>query len=266
MSMDSNPDGDFRIVHDGAIATITLDRPAKRNALTPASLRQLERLAEELRDEPAIRAVIIRAEGEHFSVGADLSSVGGLPQPTVQLRRTAEQGARLMRAIREIHQPTICVIQGIATGGATCIATACDFRIATTTTRMGYGEVKLGINLMWNALPLAVELVGPARAKRLVMTGDLIDAETLAAWGFVDELVAPDERDAAALALGQRYAALPPIAVQMIKRSVNALSGALSASIMHADADQWLLGTRTDDFVEAMSAFSEKRPGEFSGQ
>lgn len=266
MSIDPNPDGDFRIERDGVIATITLDRPAKRNALTPASLGQLEKLAEGFRDEPDIRAVIIRAEGDNFSVGADLSSVGGTPQPTVQLRRSAEQGARLMRAIREIHQPTICVVQGIATGAATCIATACDFRIASTTTRMGYGEVKLGINLMWNALPLAVELVGPARAKRLVMTGDLIDAQTLAAWGFVDAVVEPGERDTAALALAQRYAALPPIAVQMIKRSVNALSGALSASIMHADADQWLLGTRTADFAEAITAFQQKRPGNFSGQ
>lgn len=261
---DTNPNGDFTVSREGAIATITLDRPAKRNALTPATLTQLERLAEGFRDEP-VRAVIIRAQGDHFSVGADLSSVGGAAQPTVQLRRSAEQGARLMRALREIHQPTICVVQGIATGAATCIASACDFRIATTTARMGYGEVKLGINLMWNALPLAVELVGPSRAKQLVMSGDLIDAETLYRWGFVDELVAPEARDAAALAMAQRYAALPPVAVQMIKRSVNALSGALSASIMHADADQWLLGSRTADFSEALTAFREKRPGEFTG-
>lgn len=266
MSIDANPEGDFRLSRDGMIATITLDRPAKRNALTLASLRQLERLAEGFREETDIRAVILRAEGDCFSVGADLSVFSGPPEPIVQLRRTAEQGARLMRAIREIHQPTICVVQGIATGGATCIATACDFRIATPSTRMGYGEVKLGINLMWNALPLAVELVGPARAKRLVMTGDLIDAGTLHAWGFVDEVVALGAQDAAALALAERYSALPPIAVQMIKRSVNALSGALSASIMHADADQWLLGARTTDSSEAMAAFREKRPGQFSGQ
>ena len=257
--------GDFRIAVEGPIATVTLDRVERRNALTPQSLRQLEHIAEGFRDMADIRAVIIRAEGDHFSVGADLSSVGGSPQPTVQLRRTAEQGARLMRALREIHQPTICVVQGIATGAATCIASACDFRIAAVGARLGYGEVKLGINLMWNALPLAVELVGPARAKRLVMSGDLIGAETLHGWGFVDELVATERPDVAALEMAQRYAALPPIAVQMIKRSVNALSGALNASIMHADADQWLLGTRTEDFTEALTAFREKRTGEFTG-
>lgn len=258
--------GHFRLDTGGAIATITLDRSEKRNALTPASLRQLEEMAESLGDMPEVRAVIVRAEGGDFSVGADISGMGGTPEPTVQLRRTATQGARLMRALGEIHQPVICAVQGIATGGATCIATACDFRIAADDARMGYGEVKLGINLMWNALPLAVRLVGPSRAKQLVMSGDLFPAATLERWGFVDEIVPRAELEASARAMAERYAALPPIAVQMIKRSVNALSGAMDAAIMHADADQWLLGTRTEDFVEAITAFREKRSGSFSGR
>lgn len=258
--------GNFRLEFDGAVATITLDRPEKRNALTPASLAQLEELADSLRFMPAIRAVIVRAEGPDFSVGADISGMGAKPEPTVQLRRTAMQGARLMRALSEIHQPVICAVQGISTGGATCIATACDFRVAATDARMGYGEVKLGINLMWNALPVAVHLVGPARAKRLIMSGDLIAAETLESWGFVDAVVARDELDKAARAMADRYAALPPIAVQMIKRSVNAVASALDAAVMHADTDQWLLGTRTADFAEAIGAFREKRSGTFSGE
>lgn len=258
-------DAHFEIAREGAIATINLNRPEKRNALTPASLRQLEHFATELRDAAEVRAVILRSEGKDFSVGADLGSVGGAPEPTVQLRRTAEQGARLMRALREIPQPTICAIQGIATGGATCIATACDFRIAAEGARIGYGEVKLGINLMWNAVPLAVQLVGPAKAKALIMSGDLFDAQTLERWGLLDRIVPATELDAAARAEAERYAALPPIAVQMIKRSVNAVAGALSEAIMHADADQWLLATRTDDFREALTAFREKRPGSFTG-
>ena len=266
MSTQTGPEGDFHLAIDGAIATITLDRPAKRNALTPASLQQLEQMAVQMRDEPAVRAVIIRSEGKDFSVGADLSSVGGPPLPTVQLRRTSEQGARLMRALREVHQPTICVVQGIATGAAACIASACDFRIGTTSARIGYGEVKLGINLMWNALPLAIQAVGLARAKHMVMTGALIDAATMDKWGFFHELVETGGQDAAALELARHYAALPPIAVQMIKRSANAYAGALDAAVMHADADQWLLATRTDDFKEAVGAFFDKRPASFTGQ
>lgn len=258
-------DGHFSLKKEGAIAVLTLNRPDKRNALTSATLLQLQHIAESMSEEGDIRAVIIRAEGKDFSVGADIGGMGDRPPQTVVIRRAAEQGARLMRAIREIHQPTICAIQGIATGGAACISTACDFRIAAQGARIGYGEVKLGINLMWNALPLAIELVGNARAKRLVMRGDLLDAQTLLDWGFIDELVAPDDLDEAARTMASHYAMLPPIAVQMIKRSANAYSGALSQAIMHADADQWLLSSRTADFKEGITSFFEKRPATFMG-
>jgi enoyl-CoA hydratase/carnithine racemase len=257
--------GNFTVEHDGAVATLTLDRPEKRNALSPATILQLKTIAEELREQPDIRAVVIRATGKDFSVGADLGTMAGTPQPTVQIRRTAELGMRLMRALREIPQPVVCAMQGIATGGATCIATACDLRIGANDARIGYGEVKLGINLMWNALPLAIQTVGLARAKRMVMTGDLFDAATMAEWGFFDALVPPGEQHAHARALADQFAGLPPIAVQMIKRSANAWSGALDASIMHADADQWLLATRTDDFKEGIAAFFERRPTVFTG-
>ncbi|MEI6485709.1 MAG: enoyl-CoA hydratase/isomerase family protein [Sphingomonadales bacterium] len=252
----------------GTIATITLNRPEKRNALTQAMLAELERLADSLRGAGDVRAVVLRGEGRDFSVGADLGEMEGrsaAPQPLAEARRAAQLGARVMRALQGIDQPTICALKGVATGGATCIAAACDFRIAAAGARLGYGEVKIGINLMWNALGPLVELIGPARAKRMVMTGALFDADTLAQWGLIDEIVAAGEEDVRALALAGELAALPPLAVQMIKRSINAVSGALHAAVLHADADQWLLATQGADFAEALAAFREKRPGRFSG-
>jgi len=256
------------VTREGPIATITLARPEKRNALTTGMLQDLERAARSFADDEQTRAVIIRAEGRDFSVGADLAQPPSRP-PTARTllmrRRAAELGARTLRALREIPQPTICAVQGVATGGGACIATACDFRLAADTARLGYGEVRMGMNLMWNALPLCVHLVGPARAKRMVMSGALFDAETLERWGFVDQVVAETDLAASAEAMAQTYAALPPVAVQMIKRSVDHLTGALDAAIMHMDADQWLLAAGSADFTEATTAFFAKRTPRFTG-
>lgn len=258
---------DLVLRRDGPITTIAFNRPDKGNTLSSAMLAELEQLARGLADDEETRAVIIRAEGDNFSFGADLGEMAASTErPSVlALRRKAELGGRMMRSLQEIHQPTICAIQGISTGGATCIASACDFRIASDCARMGYGEVKLGINLMWHAVPPCVHLVGPSRAKQLIMSGKLVAASTLAQWGFVDEICPREDLDARARAWAEEYAALPPIAVQMIKRSINQVSGALDQAIMHADTDQWLLGTQTEDFREAVSAFMEKRKPEFKG-
>jgi len=262
------PETDFEVSREGSICTISLNRPAQHNALTPDMLKQLEQIATSLREDAASRAVIIDAVGDNFSFGADLNVKREQPLsdvPLVERRRMMEQGARMMRAVQEIHQPTICALQGVATGGGACIATACDFRIGDETCRVGYGEVRLGMNLMWHALPTCVHLVGPARAKRMVMTGKLFDAATLMEWGFLDALVKPDALRATAGSWASELAALPPVAVQMIKRSVNAISGALDSSIMHMDTDQWLLATESEDFQEGLAAFAEKRPPRFTG-
>ncbi len=254
------------VEQQGHISTITLNRAGSGNTLNTAILAELEAIANRFAEDEQTRAVIIRAAGENFSYGMDLEEMRTAARPSLlMLRRKGELGARMMRAIRDIHQPTICAIQGVSTGGATCIATACDFRIAAQGARMGYGEVRLGINLMWNALPPCVNLVGPARAKQLIMSGKLMEIDTLASWGFVDEVCERENLDARALAWAQEYAALPPVAVQMIKRSINRLTGALDEAVMHADADQWLLCVQSEDFDEALSAFKGRRSGEFTG-
>lgn len=257
----------IELSRDGHIATVTINRAERRNAVTSEMMQDLERISREFGQDEQTRVVIFRAEGRDFSVGADLTaSPSARPAASILMRRrSAEFGAQLMRSMQEIPQPTICAVQGIATGAGGCITSACDFRVGADNARIGYGEVKLGINLMWNAVPICVHLIGPARAKRMIMTGKLFDAATLERWGFLDEVVPLADLDTAARAMAEEYAALPPNSVQMIKRSINHVSGALDRAIMHMDADQWLLSSLTEDYKEAVGAFFEKRKPSFSG-
>ena len=257
----------IEVSRDGQIATVTLTRAERRNAVTAEMMADLERISREFTQDEQTRAVIFRGEGKDFSVGADLSAPPSQRPAASMLmrRRAAEFGAQLMRSMQEIPQPTICAVQGIATGAGGCITSACDFRIGAENARIGYGEVKLGINLMWNALPICVHLVGPARAKQMIMTGKLFDAATLERWGFLDQVVPLADLDDAARTMAEDYANLPPISVQMIKRSVNQVSGALDRAVMHMDADQWMLAAQSGDYKEAVGAFFEKRKPTFKG-
>ena len=249
------------------IAVVTLNRPEVMNALNGTIMKEIEAVSRSFLDDEQTRVVIFRGDGKHFSAGADLKEKVSDPDRSLLLaRREAGLGARMIRAICEINQVTIAAIQGAALGGGACIPTACDFRVGSTDSFCGYPEVNLGINLMWRALPLCVRLIGPARAKRMIMLGDNENAKTLLEWGFLDQLVEPEDLDQASMTLARRYANQPPIAVQMIKQSINAVSGALDDAIMHMDTDQNLLTASTEDRREGISAFFEKRPPDFSGR
>jgi enoyl-CoA hydratase/carnithine racemase len=252
---------DFRnleVARDGAIATITFTRAAKANALDQAFLGELERAAFELRDDAAIRAVIFTGAGHHFSSGADL--VEALePRPLVAERRRARLGERVIRALRDLDQITIAAWNGAAMGGGACIATALDLRIGADDCFMQYPEVDIGLNLMWQSLPLIVALVGPARAIRLVAGGERIDAPTLLDWGVVEEIVPRARLLERASELAERYAGKPAVAAQMIKRSVNRLVSAAGESIMHMDADQNLLARTDEDRRAALAGWLKRR-------
>lgn len=258
----------IELAREGQVATVTLNRAERRNAVSLEMMQALEELSREFVRDEQTRAVIFRAEGGDFSVGADLAAPpSARPQASILMRRRgAAFGAQLIRSVQEIPQPTICAVQGVATGAGACIASACDFRIGAEDARIGYGEVKLGMNLMWHALPICVRLIGPARAKQMIITGKLFDAATLERWGFLDLVTPRLQLDAAARTMAEEYAALPPNAVQMIKKSIDQVAGALDRAVMHMDADQWLLGTMTEDYREAVDAFFAKRKPTFTGK
>ena len=256
----------LELERDGPVTTVWLNRPEKFNALSVGLMTEIEQVSFNFLHDEDTRVVVFRGRGKHFSAGADLKpDVTAGPRNLVMRRRESALGARMIRAISEINQVTIAGVHGAALGGAACIATACDFRIGSEDAFCGYPEVNLGMNLMWQALPLCVHLIGPARAKRMIMLGANETAETLLEWGFLDEMVPADHLDAAVSKMAADYAGQPPVAVQMIKQSINAVSSALDSAIMHMDTDQNLLTGTTEDLREGMAAFREKRDPEFRG-
>ncbi|MCR9278495.1 MAG: enoyl-CoA hydratase/isomerase family protein [Pseudomonadaceae bacterium] len=248
------------------VATVRFDRPERANAVSQAFLVELESVARSFRDDVETRCVVFTGNGKHFCSGADLSERRDTAESILGRQRQLRAGERAMEALLAMDQVTIAAWNGAAMGGGACIATALDFRVAADNAFAQYPEVLLGMNLMWRSLPLTVRLVGTSRAMRLVAGGERVNAETLLAWGMVDEVVPAAELSATAQRWAEDYAGKPPIAVQMIKRSINAIAGMNDAALMHMDADQNLLTATTDDRGEAARSYLDKRRGDFSGQ
>ena len=235
----------FKLEKKNNIAIISFTRAKSLNALNQSTLKELIDLNRKIQTNTAIKAVIYRAEGIHFSAGADIKEK---PKASSIIKTwKTNLGKEAIESILKLDQITLASLKGYCLGGAACIATACDFRIASLETTVAYPEIDLGMNLNWLGLPLLLRLIGPARTKKMVISGETEDATTLFDWGFIDEICETGDLDKTTLKFARKFTSKDTVPTQMIKRSINALTYQNDQAIMHMDYDQFLL---TKEFLK----------------
>jgi enoyl-CoA hydratase/carnithine racemase len=221
------------------IAYVTFIRTKSLNALNSQTLKELIALNKTLENDLKTKVVVYRSEGKHFSACADIK------EKQKKLSKLeiwkSNLGKEAIESILKLNQITIASLRGYCLGGAACIASACDFRVASETTLVAYPEIDLGMNLNWFGLPLLLRLIGPSKTKKMVISGDIENSDVLYKWGFIDELYKEEDLEKKTLIFAKKYASKPAIPSQMIKRSINALTYQSDQSIMHMDYDQFLL-------------------------
>ncbi|MCD1145172.1 enoyl-CoA hydratase/isomerase family protein [Kocuria sp. LUK] len=189
--------GTLTVRHDGPTAWIVLDRPERRNALSPAMWAALPGLLHELDADPAVKVIGLRGAGGVFSAGADIGEVfdclgeagSGLPRGGLLTEAEA--------ALAQVHKPTVAALEGFCMGGAWMLAGACDLRIAAASLRIGLTPARIGIVFPASGVRSLVRLVGPAVASALLLTGDTVPADRAEAWGMLTRVVADEQFEAA---------------------------------------------------------------------
>jgi enoyl-CoA hydratase len=166
---------------------------------------------------------------------------------------------RLCEAWEAMPQITVAAMERLAVGAGVALPLACDWRVMGESCYLYVPEVKIGLNLQWGALPRLVNLVGPARAKRICVLCERMDARTALDWGLVEEVAPDGEALDRALELARAAAEMPPIAARMIKEAVNATAGALNRTASFADADQSQLTATTSDARSARDRFNRTK-------
>ena len=253
-------DGVIGVSVQGEVAEVLLDRPAKHNAITPTMAAELARVARALDADDAVRVVLLRGAGERaFCAGSDLNSLAAYPS-TWAFRNRVEYAT----AIRNIRKPVVAALQGWTLGGGAEMALGADIRIAAEGTRFGFPEVTRGWVGGGGASQLLPRMIGAARATRMLMLGDPIDAATAERLGLFDQVVAPAALLDAARAMAARLAAFSPVAVQAVKASVRmAMEAPLSAGLTYEN-EMNVLCFSAGDHLEGIRAFAEKRDATFT--
>jgi 2-(1,2-epoxy-1,2-dihydrophenyl)acetyl-CoA isomerase len=253
---------EVEVTRDGAVQTITLNRPEVLNAFNRALHATLREALKEARD-PDVRAVVLTGAGRAFSAGQDLKEFGEAPDVSDALRESYHPN---VLAIRALEKPVIAAVNGVCAGAGLSLACVCDFRIAADNASFVPGFIGIGLVPDAGGTYFLNRLLGASRAFEWMTSNRRLTAAEAHAWGLVSEVVEADQLPARAAEVAAFYAVLPTRGIGMTKRLFDHADGATLEEQLEFEAQLQSAATKTEDFQEGVAAFLEKREARFTGR
>lgn len=241
----------------GEIAIVRMSREKSLNAFDRELTEELTDVGLQFHRDHDTHAVILTGSARAFSAGADLKEERP-PMTFAEQRVRSHLGRHLCRAWEEMPQTTIAAIEGLAVGAGCAIAISCDWRVIAEDAYLYVPEVKIGINLQWQAIPRLVALVGPARAKRIVMLCEKMGAPQALDWGLVEEIAASGGAVDKAMELARAACEMPPVIMTMTKQAINATANANLHATSYMDSDVAILVRDSDEARQIREDFHSK--------
>ncbi|WP_227378944.1 enoyl-CoA hydratase/isomerase family protein [Haladaptatus halobius] len=252
------------VERSGGIATVTVNRPEKRNAMDVPTRKDLRDSFETVGEDDSVRAVILRGAGDgSFIAGGDIDSFAEFDHME-GLEYATKYAQGLYNYLAELPKPTVAAVDGYALGGGTEIALACDIRLATEDAKFGLPEVDIGVLPAGGGTQRLVQVVGAGRAKELILTGRIIDAGEAKEIGLANHVYPAADFDDAVLEMAESLTSKAPVAQRLAKESINRGLNAEQGLDFERMAGAFLFGT--EDREEGMNAFLEDRDPEYEGR
>jgi enoyl-CoA hydratase len=252
---------------EGGVATLTLNRPATLNSWNQKMRDEMREAVRGLVGDDALRVLVITGEGRAFSAGEDVRGMPGLSElGTRGFRRVARDIHNVFDEIEAMEVPVIAAVNGVAAGGGLELALSCDFRFAADTARLGFPENNVGLIPGSGGCSRLVKLVGLPRAKRVVMSGEMLGAAKALEIGLVDEVFAADQLLAKTMEFAALLSGKAPLALGLAKLVLNACVNVDPDTGRHLERLGQSILKKTEDHEEGAKAFVEKRKPKFKGK
>jgi len=255
------------ISEESGILTITLNRPDKLNAFIGHMRRDLAEALEAAGSDRGVRVVVITGAGRAFCAGGDVNFMAELMErhDSEEFARILGSGRRVITSIRQMSKPVIAAVNGVAAGAGCNLALACDLRIASTNATFSQSFLKVGLHPDWGGTYFLPRLLTPNKVCELFFLGEAIDASEAARLSLVNQVVAPEDLEAATQQLAERLRAAPPIALAAAKQAVYASQAADLDEMLRYETEAQLRCFESEDGREGVRAFIEKREPTFTG-